>query len=511
MRTNSMGLTGQPGGDTAEDGGIPVLPESNTEYDLHTAIEGYSAEQEEKEKTPKKIADIFQCPVGPHPHALRDVVKLPCGQNICKRCLPESYNRNGIERTWPGTLDRVAGLRCPCCEMEHPKGDCWPDYLSNRAVKQVQSLIFKLGLSTVEHGQELVEAFGQLNLDYPISEDDADFLLDEEGRGSNGAIDKMESILRREMDCAICHALLYRPWTTPCGHTFCQHCIARSLTVIPQCPTCRAPVYMHASPPNHFIVRVTSYFWAEELKQREDQTLAESAYPPDETGLSVPLFVCTASFPRMPTLLHVFEEKYRRMVRRVWEGGKHFGMTLPDRGNDRAMVGVHLRIVELSMLPDGRSLMETMGASRFRVVRRGWHHDGYAIAEVEDFDDVCLYEEENREAAELGAVASEDFSAGAKPATRADLDRMSTRAMMEYAYAAILEMRERSPPWLHARILAVYGQCPMDPSLFPWWLGSVIPLDEGTTSVLLEKVTVRERMKICCGWILDWNQQRHSW
>ncbi|KAF3769993.1 hypothetical protein M406DRAFT_284490 [Cryphonectria parasitica EP155] len=503
-----------PTDSSTELGGQSALRAEVDREDDADQLRAGSPEPGHEEKDPKAIAQIFQCPVGPH--ILRDAIKLPCGQCLCKTCLPESYTRAGVEKTWPGTSDRIPGIRCPCCDLEHPRGDCWPDYLSNRALKKVQSLVATLCVSTVKNGKKLVEAFEALHLDSTAPENDADSLIEQEGGKPNGAIDKMESILRREMDCAICHSLLYQPWTTPCGHTFCHHCIIRSLEISPTCPSCRTKLLRQhidnrLGPPNDFIVRVTKYFWSEDLAQRREHVRNESPYPPDDTGLNTPLFVCTVSFPCMPTLLHVFEYKYRMMMRRVWDdgnGGKHFGMVLPDDHNGTARVGVHLRIEEFTRLPDGRSYVETAGTSRFRIKRRGLHPDGYVIAEVEEFEDVSLWEEENREADEI--ISAPSLPADFEPTTRDDLNHMTTKELMNFAYVSIRALRQDSPAWLHGRILTVYGQCPDDPALFPWWLGSIIPTTETQKVRLLEQVTVRERMKICCGWILDWNAQRRS-
>lgn len=45
----------------------------------------------------------------------------------------------------------------------------------------------------------------------------------------------------------------------------------------------------------------------------------------------VPIFVCTMAFPTIPCPLHVFEPRYRLMIRRCMETGtKQFGMCLAD-------------------------------------------------------------------------------------------------------------------------------------------------------------------------------------
>ncbi len=37
-------------------------------------------------------------------------------------------------------------------------------------------------------------------------------------------------------------SLLYKPVTVPCGHTFCQGCLARTFDHTPYCPMCRSPL-----------------------------------------------------------------------------------------------------------------------------------------------------------------------------------------------------------------------------------------------------------------------------
>ena len=44
-------------------------------------------------------------------------------------------------------------------------------------------------------------------------------------------------------------------------------------------------------------------------------------------GSQIPVFVCTMSFPCVPCPLHVFEPRYRLMIRRAMESGtRQFGM-----------------------------------------------------------------------------------------------------------------------------------------------------------------------------------------
>ncbi|KAL1874311.1 hypothetical protein Daus18300_003675 [Diaporthe australafricana] len=323
----------------------------------------------------------------------------------------------------------------------------------------------------------------------------------------------MDQLLRSQMDCGICYQLLYEPWTTPCGHTFCRHCIKRALEqpqIGPHCPACRGDIalpYLDSRlyPPNGFLLRLTTHFWSSELEQRKPIVRGESPYPViDNTGLDVPLFVCAVSFPGMPTFLHVFEQRYRAMIVRTWasgRGGKQFGM-LFDRN---ATIGTHLRIEAATFLPDGRSLLETKGVSRFRVKRQAIHRDGYVTAEVEDFSDVSLYEEEKREAADFRLKPEARESEPEEP-TSDDINWMKTKVLMRYAGRSITQMAATNPRWLNSRILAVFGECPSDPAVFPWWFACILPIAEEQKIELLDTTTVRERMQICCRWIVNWSE-----
>ena len=50
-----------------------------------------------------------------------------------------------------------------------------------------------------------------------------------------------------------------------------------------------------------------------------------------DTTEDVPIFVCTLAFPSQPCPLHIFEPRYRLMVRQCMESGsKQFGMCVHD-------------------------------------------------------------------------------------------------------------------------------------------------------------------------------------
>jgi Lon protease-like protein len=102
------------------------------------------------------------------------------------------------------------------------------------------------------------------------------------------------------------------------------------------------------------------------------------------------VFVCSLALPLLPCPLHIFEPRYRLMIRRCVDSGqKRFGMVLPTPSGDGYMdCGTLLRIRSLEQLADGRSKIETIGDRRFRIVERSMR-DGYHYCRVEWIDDVA--------------------------------------------------------------------------------------------------------------------------
>jgi Lon protease-like protein len=238
----------------------------------------------------------------------------------------------------------------------------------------------------------------------------------------------------------------------------------------------------------------------EELAAREDMT-------DEETNL--PLFPCTLAYPRMPTFLHIFEPRYRLMVRRVLENGtRKFGMLAykPQReyqpgGPHWQEYGTVLFIDRVEILPDGRSLLETRGLYKFRTLETAML-DGYLTGRVQRVDDISIHEEEAIEARETSvATPPEDEELGR-------IQRLSTQQLLEYGLGFVRQAQGRSARWLHQRVLAAYGQPPEDAATFPYWLASVLPIAEAEKYTLLPATSVRERLKITAAWIHRLEQAR---
>lgn len=91
--------------------------------------------------------------------------------------------------------------------------------------------------------------------------------------------------------------------------------------------------------------------------------------------------------------LHIFEERYRQMLKDAESAGNVFGVVLHEPADpfDAApavgSIGCVAEIREVDTLPDGRSNIVTLGIVRFRIVEYIEAGDPYLVADVEYFED----------------------------------------------------------------------------------------------------------------------------
>ncbi|MCJ1330506.1 hypothetical protein MMC10_007191 [Thelotrema lepadinum] len=317
-------------------------------------------------------------------------------------------------------------------------------------------------------------------------------------------LDRLKEVARSETECEVCYSLLLDPLTTPCGHTFCRKCVARVLDHSAACPICRRTLRITPGatrePSNKRLAKILTSLCPEHLDARLHALETEEA---DRiAGNKVPLFICTLSYPNMPTFLHIFEPRYRLMIRRAMETDRKFGMVAYNNrvepgASQYVQCGTLLNVESMQLLPDGRSLIETRGVSRFRVLDTETL-DGYAVGRVERVDDVPLAEEEALEAREVASIHPPD------PDTRGSLPplaSLSTADLMGICTEFVLRMRAATVEWLSTSMLAAYGDMPDDPALFPFWFASVLPINDHEKYRLLPTRSVRERLKITAGWV----------
>jgi Lon protease-like protein len=124
--------------------------------------------------------------------------------------------------------------------------------------------------------------------------------------------------------------------------------------------------------------------------------------------IRVPLFPLQGAilFPRSQLPLHIFEPRYRDMVRDAVDGAGQIAMIQPQRGDEDNKaplyeVGCVGEIVGLEELEDGRFNIVLLGSHRFRLVREIESDALYRSAEV----DIEAFEDDEPPALSLGQRA----------------------------------------------------------------------------------------------------------
>ncbi|CAJ1422196.1 unnamed protein product [Effrenium voratum] len=215
-----------------------------------------------------------------------------------------------------------------------------------------------------------------------------------------------EEWLRSQLECPLCLGLLWEPASIPCGHTLCRCCLARTLDhafdTAPSCPMCRkdlAPylAWLNARaraqrvhggaqiPVDKKIAAIIERCFSEKERLEREAQVRTAEAEADGRDFSVPIFICSMAMPSVACPLHIFEPRYRLMMRRCIDSGqRQFGMCL----FPGAQYGTMLHIESFNQLPDGRSQIKTLGTRRFEVLEWG-EKDGYATGKVRWLEDVA--------------------------------------------------------------------------------------------------------------------------
>lgn len=169
-----------------------------------------------------------------------------------------------------------------------------------------------------------------------------------------------DCISEEDLECLLCRQCLSDPVTTPCGHTFCRDCLTRVLDHRLSCPLCVCQLSVGD------YLRGTT-----EVLDRAIQFLFPDLTKPEpHHSATIPVFVCTNAFPGVACPLYVNEPRYRLLIRRCLQSTtKTFAMASVDPCGAKFMqYGTILEIRDAVSLEDGRIILSTQGARRFRVV-----------------------------------------------------------------------------------------------------------------------------------------------
>uniref|UniRef100_A0A671EMR6 LON peptidase N-terminal domain and ring finger 3 n=1 Tax=Rhinolophus ferrumequinum TaxID=59479 RepID=A0A671EMR6_RHIFE len=281
-----------------------------------------------------------------------------------------------------------------------------------------------------------------------------------------------------DLECSLCMRLFYEPVTTPCGHTFCLKCLERCLDHNAKCPLCKDGLSQCLASrqysKNVIMEELIAKFLPEELKERRrlyEEEMAELS----NLNKNVPIFVCTMAYPTVPCPLHIFEPCYRLMIRRCIETGtRQFGMCLGDPIKGFAEYGCILEIRNVQVFADGRSVVDSIGKRRFKVLHQG-QRDGYNTADIEYIEDQKV---QGEDCAELMGLHNCVY--------------------------------EQASSWFHSlksslknRILNHFGPMPekdVDPQINPngpawcWWTLAVLPLEGRAQLPFLAMKSLKDRL-----------------
>ncbi|CAB4486309.1 unnamed protein product [Rhizophagus irregularis] len=495
------------------------LLNTDNEEDVQMTTESYTLENEDHDNN--NISDalvVLQYLTCPEcQNVFKDPITFQCGNSICRGCLPNpTYQLN-------------RKFKCPIfgCGRSHSL-DCKTDVIlqkltdtSRKELAAFLPLITRQYNNNHHNNDEndfrLLNEYHYQNISDSDDDDDdniSNSIINNNifrgGTESNNLqvdnnldIIRIKELLMTELDCQICYSLFIDPITTPCGHSFCKPCITRSLDHNSACPICRQPLHNYNAYLHHPINKTIYSF----IRALYPSLYSERRYLLDSelfnTMQDTPIFVTNALvFPKMPCFLHVFEPKYRLMIRRCMQSRqRQFGMVLAC-SNTYQDFGTMLEIRSAEFLADGRSLVETIGTYKFKVIEKG-SKDGYDVGRVERVDDISPEEEERIEREELRRAEIYNTSNPLNNPIR----EYTTSELIGISRDFIETLRNGNSPWLLQRLNSVYGDMPDDPSDFSYWVASVIPIAEGEKYKLLELRSVRERLKLIVEWISSLRDQ----
>ncbi|XP_064319317.1 LON peptidase N-terminal domain and RING finger protein 3 isoform X3 [Phalacrocorax carbo] len=228
-----------------------------------------------------------------------------------------------------------------------------------------------------------------------------------------------------DLDCSLCMRLFYEPVTTPCGHTFCLKCLERCLDHNPKCPLCKEGLSECLA-----MRKYCKTVLMEELIAR---------YLPEE----------------LTERRKIYEEEIAELSK-------------------FADYGCILEIRNVEFFADGRSVVDSIGKRRFKVIQHS-QRDGYNTADIEYIEDQKV---QGQEYAALLVLHD---------------------SVYDQAYMWFNSLKQA----LKSRILSHFGPMPAkdpDPQANPngpawcWWVLAVLPLENRAQLPFLAMKSLKDRL-----------------
>uniref|UniRef100_A0A1A7Z473 LON peptidase N-terminal domain and ring finger 3 n=1 Tax=Iconisemion striatum TaxID=60296 RepID=A0A1A7Z473_9TELE len=296
-----------------------------------------------------------------------------------------------------------------------------------------------------------------------------------------------------DLECSLCMRLFYEPVTTPCGHTFCLRCLERCLDHNPKCPLCKEELSEYLVQRQYCKTvsteRLISKYLPAEFMERQRIHLEEMAEL-SNLNKNVPIFVCTMAFPTVPCPLHIFEPCYRLMIRRCMETGTNcFGMCLGDDLKGFADYGCLLEIRDVKFFSDGRSVVDTTGRRRFKVIQHR-ERDGYNTADIEYLEDIKVEGEAEQELQSLHDTVYEQALVWLNSLKAEQKERIEGHFGPMPQKDSELQASPNGPSWC-------------------WWLLAVLPLEGRAQLPFLALTSLKDRLSGIRKVLLFMMQSKH--
>jgi len=363
-------------------------------------------------------------------------------------------------------------------EVESEDSDSDEDDTSEAAERRAESVISLTRFH--ENKRLLISRNVELSHTLDLLEKSINDMLSQDHQQMNREIDPA-AVELSDYDCSLCMRLFWQPITTPCGHTYCKSCIDRCLDHKRECPLCKTVIESQNSVKlgvNEFIEETMKRMLPSEFADRKkgfDDEMSEIIGTSPDGPNTIPVFVCTMSFPSVPCPLHVFEPRYRLMIRRtMMVGTREFGMCAEAEGKPFSDYGTMLEIRDIKYFSDGRSIVDTMGSRRFKVISRGMK-DGYDTAQVEFLKDVipegAALAELQRMHEHTHTMATNWFQSHNEETKEGIISHYGAMPRVEHDYWSL----SSGPSWA-------------------WWILAILPLDNNAQLQILGQTSLHSRL-----------------
>jgi Lon protease-like protein len=238
--------------------------------------------------------------------------------------------------------------------------------------------------------------------------------------------------------------------------------------------------------------------------------------------MQIPLFpLHTVLSPGIALPLHIFEERYRVMVRRCLDTSTPFGVVLIRHGSEVAPragrehelsisgIGTFAEIREASTYLDGRWDLLTVGTGRFVVRRVIADQEPYLVGEVDELDDRVGDEEEAEALVERVTRRFVDYLRLLQPRDGEDAEPIDVQVEVEVAddeddededdgadaRASDDDDEDDEAPGGGPAELAAALSIPDDPSQLSFLLTGIVQVEPERRQALLEARSAEQRLR----------------